>query len=741
MKLVDPALSRVQADPDEMQRALALMTEGIFEIRIPKAGRHRTVRGYFNDHAAAIRATQAWNGQAPALYLTLNPVHPALLARASNRLETYAETTTSDTDIMSRRWLLVDLDPKRPSGISSSEPEHIAALTRAHEVRDWLTTQGWPPPILADSGNGAHLLYRIDLAHDPENTAVIQRVLQALAARFDSAAVTVDTGVFNASRISKLYGTWACKGDSTPDRPHRVSRMLSIPPELECVSLEHLEELARELPSDPPKNRSSLTRPLSRSGDFFSTVNQCAMDQLTSWVPRLFPDAKPYRAGFRVTSHHLNRDREEDIGIQPDGIKDFGLADQGDAQGGKRTPIDLVLEWGQASDAKEAALWLCDQLGLSPDQLGWRKPQTPPDHSPPTWEIPPLESYDTDSRNAPPPAPPLPEPPLNEFIPLARFISGPPTHSYLIKRILPARGLGQVFGSSNVGKSFLLIDLAMHIALGRPWCGFKTQRACVLYIAAEGLSGLAGRMKAWTQRYGFVPDRLYVRPYSVQLTVPGAALALADRIQSLPEPPRLVILDTLAANFGPGDENSAQDMARAMEGLRVLSGDWLGLCAHHSGHGDKTRSRGHSSLYAALDLEMQVSRDDPLGPIKVAHTKCRDMERMDPLFFNLELEALPWADEDGEPINSAIMVPAEGYEEPEKGTALSGKQAQALDLLKTMVAERQSNVGPGGTPRVLIREWYAAMTFEPTAPHRARLRKALEDKRFITVENGFVYVC
>lgn len=738
MKVVDlHSVSPSKSDPDEIRRALAILTDGIFEIRIPKAGRYRTIRGYFNDPAAATKAVCGWSGQVPAIYITLNPVNPALLARASNRLETYAENTTSDSDILSRRWMLVDMDPKRPAGISSSQGEHAAALRRAIEARDWLSSQGWPAPVYADSGNGAHLLYRVALSNEADNTEVIQRSLQALAARFDSAAVSVDTSVFNPSRISKLYGTYTCKGDSTPDRPHRLSRILEAPDDVECVSLELLEELAAQAPK--PESRHATPSSIPRGSDFFSNVNQAAMERLNAWVPRLFPDARPYKSGYRVTSHNLKRDREEDLGVQPDGIKDFGVHDQNDPNQGRRTPIDLVLEWGSVADAKEAALWLCDQMGYSPDQLGWKKPRERQESAPPMgWESPPMGAYEAEFKQQPPPNP---QPEKQEFISLADFISAPPKSSYLIKKILPATGMGQVFGSSNVGKSFLLIDLAMHLAAGRSWCGHKSKKICVLYIAAEGLNGLAGRMKAWTQRYGYVPDRLFIRPFSVQLTVKGAAAALAERIKSIPYTPELIILDTLAANFGPGDENSAEDMAMAMNGMRQLAGPWFSLCVHHSGHGDKTRSRGHSSLYAAMDLEIQVTRDDPQGPIKVAHTKCRDMERMDPLFFNLESESLPWADEDGEPINSAVLVPAEGYEEPEKGPSLSGKQAQALQLLKDMYAQQQGNLGADGVARVTLRDWYSAMNFETDKGHRSRLRAALESKKFIYCDNGFVYVC
>jgi len=345
---------------------------------------------------------------------------------------------------------------------------------------------------------------------------------------------------------------------------------------------------------------------------------------------------------------------------------------------------------------------------------------------------------------AKPATPEVVESASNEFISLADFIATPPASTYLIKRVLPARGLGQVFGSSNVGKSFLLIDMACHIAAGMDWRGYKTKPCTVLYIAAEGLAGLAGRMKAWTQRHGVLPDRLFIRPFPVGLTSEGAAAALAVRIANLPELPRLIILDTLAANFGPGNENDAKDMGIALDGLRALGGQWLVLCAHHSGHADKTRSRGHSSLYAALDVELQVSREDPLGPIEVKHTKCRDMDRMAPVYFNLETESLPWADEDGEPVNSAVLVPAAQPGAVEEGgresmLPLGGKQAQALQLLKDMYSTHAANT-PGGVARVLLRDWYESMSFELHRGNRSRIKAALEARGAVKQVDSYIYV-
>lgn len=219
----------------ELRRAIDLLFEpgDVIEVRIPKAGKEGTISGYFNDPDLMARSVLSMDGKGPGVYWTLNPVNPALLARASNRVRTRAESTTADRDILVRRWLPIDLDAERPSGISSSDPEHSAAIERARQIRAALRAEGWPEPIFADSGNGAHLLYRLpDLPNTQESTELVSRCLKGLAARFGDSAVKVDETTFNASRIFKAYGTTARKGDNTPDRPHRVAHLLEIPKEI-----------------------------------------------------------------------------------------------------------------------------------------------------------------------------------------------------------------------------------------------------------------------------------------------------------------------------------------------------------------------------------------------------------------------------------------------------------------------------------------------------------------------------
>jgi hypothetical protein len=185
--------------------------------------------GYFDDWpklaraAASIETAKGW-------YVTINPVNPALLSRAANRIRPAGKNPlTSDGDILRRRWLPIDLDAKRPSGISATDAEHWAALDLARAIRDALSADGWPEPFFADSGNGAHLGYRIDLPADDDG--LVERCIKALAVRFATTGdgVGIDTAVHNASRIWKLYGTPARKGDSTSERPHRLASLLAVP--------------------------------------------------------------------------------------------------------------------------------------------------------------------------------------------------------------------------------------------------------------------------------------------------------------------------------------------------------------------------------------------------------------------------------------------------------------------------------------------------------------------------------
>jgi hypothetical protein len=262
---------------DEIRRAASvLFTPGdVIEVRVPHAAMRRTDAGYFSDLDRLAQAVESLERQQPpAVYWTLNPVNPALLARAAHKVKRFIKQTTTDQDVVRRVWLLVDLDPRRPAGISSIDAEHAAALQLGDSMRERLVREGWPEPMFADSGNGAHLVFRVDLPNDDESTELIKATLLNLSERFSSALVAVDTTTFNASRIVKAYGTTARKGDNISERPHRLSKMLDVPNSLVAIPRDLLlhrrvflpASLRREAPRAIQTDRFDVRSFLDRHG-------------------------------------------------------------------------------------------------------------------------------------------------------------------------------------------------------------------------------------------------------------------------------------------------------------------------------------------------------------------------------------------------------------------------------------------------------------------------------------------
>lgn len=216
---------------EDILRTFRLFHEpgSVVELRaLPRNG--GPVSGFFDD---AERFTDAVMGLADrdfkGIYFTINPVNPELFQRSPNAVRRRGDLT-KDRDILRRCWLPIDFDPVRPADSSSTDEEHDAASQMAAIVRARLIERGWPEKsmILADSGNGAHLCVRINLPNDSESTRIVKGCLAALDREFSNAKVKIDTTTSNASRIWKVYGTVAKKGDNTDERPHRTAKIWRI---------------------------------------------------------------------------------------------------------------------------------------------------------------------------------------------------------------------------------------------------------------------------------------------------------------------------------------------------------------------------------------------------------------------------------------------------------------------------------------------------------------------------------
>lgn len=219
------------------QRILAAMSHlwpasGVVELRVLGSGRG-TISGFYDDTGAFARDAARWSGRSGGVYWTINPVNPALLARASNRLREYVDRgqTTSDQDVIRRRFLPLDLDPVRPAGVGATHREHCEALALQGRIAgsDFMAKLGSPEPVEMDSGNGSYLLYPLDLPNDEDSREMVKRCLEALAIRFDCEGARVDRSIYNASRILRVPGTLNRKGDPTPERPHRRAILTAVP--------------------------------------------------------------------------------------------------------------------------------------------------------------------------------------------------------------------------------------------------------------------------------------------------------------------------------------------------------------------------------------------------------------------------------------------------------------------------------------------------------------------------------
>lgn len=242
-------------DQDEVRKSISVLQDPqeIFEARVIGTQRKVINSGYFRDAETLFKAFDSIDLRNRNVYITLGKVKQECFSRSQREHFEQTNVTTSDTDISGYQWLFIDIDPVRPTGISSSQEELKTAQELARKVYLYLQGLGFEEPVKALSGNGCHLFYRISVMNDAAGRALVEKCLKVLASLFDTDQVKVDTTNYNPARICKLHGTLAQKGASTPERPHRMSRIFSVPDRILFTSKIFLEKLAAELPDDPPR--------------------------------------------------------------------------------------------------------------------------------------------------------------------------------------------------------------------------------------------------------------------------------------------------------------------------------------------------------------------------------------------------------------------------------------------------------------------------------------------------------
>ena len=366
---------------------------------------------------------------------------------------------------------------------------------------------------------------------------------------------------------------------------------------------EQFKPAPQPAPEMPPRKPNGIIsaalaqRSPNSGGDFFRSVNTTAMQNLGRWVPDLFGSTAEFQAGtgaWRVSSRNLGRQLQEDLSIAPSGIVDFGVADMGDPRLGKRTPIDLVLEFGGKPNAAEAALWLCDRCGVDPTRLGWRgEPKlAPPEEE--SLTLPPLTIAEWKGRED------LAEP---DFL-LGHFLT-------TTSRVL-------LTATTGLGKTNFCMAVAIRIAGELGFLHWRARRrARVLYIDGEMSRRLfRERIQYECARAGVEPDTVFflskedVEGMPPLNTPEGQAYidAFIKRIGGVD----LIIFDNIMCLL-IGDMKDPAPWQAVANWTKSLTKRCIGqIWVHHTGH-DETRSYGDKSKEWALDTTIHLDakkRDD-----------------------------------------------------------------------------------------------------------------------------------
>ena len=271
---------------------------------------------------------------------------------------------------------------------------------------------------------------------------------------------------------------------------------------------------------------------------------------------------------------------------------------------------------------------------------------------------------------------------------------------WLIEDILERNTLGLMFADPGAFKTFVALYMATAIATGTDWFGHKVCQGAVFIIAGEGHNGLKKRLMAWERHTGISLSGapLYISNRAAQFYDTDAAAMVAEAIEDLVkqsgQKPALIIIDTLARNFGGGDENSTQDMNIYVERIDGLRNRWnvTILNVHHTGHGEKTRARGAMALKGAMDHEYCMTKDADTGIVTFQSTKTKDGPNPAPKYF--ELVKVPLEHPDGI-IDGAALVEVNAPPATKSGRKLSPAQARAMQIFHNLAAEK----GEGCIPK------------------------------------------
>lgn len=266
---------------------------------------------------------------------------------------------------------------------------------------------------------------------------------------------------------------------------------------------------------------------------------------------------------------------------------------------------------------------------------------------------------------------------------------------WLVKGVIEQDSTGLVFGDPANFKSFITIDLACHVAAGKDWHGHEVAKGPVIYVAGEGHNGFARRLSAWQTGnnecdLGDMP--LYFSEKATGLFDAEEAKKVTSEIDRIVEhtneKPAMIVIDTLARNFGAGDENSTSDMnvfVNHVDFFLRAKYKCVVLIVHHTGKADKSNARGSSALKGAVDFEYRLDRPDDSEDdliVEMINTKMKDAPEPAPIWFQGEEKVVGEFDED---VTSLVFKKTKSPSKESKAEKLKGIQSALFNFTKKQV--------------------------------------------------------
>lgn len=661
--------NRLNQQDEALQFARLLMPEGadfIIELRalhVPQPhGEPRNVAGWFDNAHDLARAALALDRQgAGGVYAVVNPLTDEAVTRLSGgevnvcRLVSTGEAAKNQ-DVAVRRWLLVDVDPKRDkiNGVkpSSTNEELRAARDTIEQIRVYLEGQGFPSPVIAMSGNGMHLMYRVDL---PAESALPRTITHALAKMYTGDAVELDTSVHKRAQLWKFYGTRARKGTHTAERPHRLARTLSLPDALQVVPIDVLEKAQgkaspRKESHTSTSNAETRTRPTSGSKgkaervDWDVPTTRELLQRVARRYPR--PDYNDWMLAIAGTVNAVGASDAERLLMDVWPEEEEG---EYSAKINQKSPLSGAV-------GKEILVSLAGGYDAVKDVLPHTMKKEMRAHEAPAFadyfafEPPPMPDYlneiplpaisEAQEAEQPPVARPTSnaaqQHPLSKEEEKERQIQrllaefrtteelalhpAPPTDWYA-PRVLPKGALMMVAGPPKGGgkTTFVLSALSQVLKEGE-FVGRRCTHTPVVYLTEQSRETFENE---YLRKFGLMGRKdLHVLYGYTRKDATWDELIEAHVRQCLRTGAGILVIDTLAKFAQFKDENDAAEMQRVISPLQDACAEHgiTIVCIHHtrkSGGEAFDAGRGSGAFAAAMDVLMTLQPlDEGVRPVK-----------------------------------------------------------------------------------------------------------------------------